>query len=170
MKKTASKTVAPEKKKKPAKSGAQLAVELYEEAKTNLEEFLAEPDYKDVLREFETLIQARDERLDAAVREVKSELLLSDANALTVGEFSAQKRTKRYYDANYLADNIPVNVFRMFAKERLEYDIDTDTLEQMVRQGDLDFDLVKAAFKEEKPTAVAGPKNPKPFVIPISWK
>jgi len=141
-------------------------VDQYNESEDALKDFSSDPAVREILEELHSLTEARNSALDAAIRAVKSELQRSEGERLVVGGIGAQKKYKRYYDAKYLAENLPVGQFLLFAKERLEYDIDTAVLDQLLRQGEVDQDIVRGAYHNDEQSPSSMPGTPKPYMLP----
>lgn len=142
------------------------AVDRYNEANRELKEFLEDPEINSVLNELHQLVESRNTLLDEAVRAVKSELQRSEQNKLFVDGIGAVKKFKTYYDAKLLAEHLPVRQFQLFAKERLEYDINEEVLEQLVRQGEVDQVIVREAYHRDEQSPASMPGNPKPYALP----
>jgi hypothetical protein len=147
-------------------TAAERAVARFNEAKDALHNFLKDPDIKEVLEEMEHLVEQYNQKLDDAVRQVKSSLAHSDQNKLFIDGIGAQKKFKRFYDADYLANTLPADQFDEFGTERIVYDLDLDRLEQLVRQGEVDGMIVEESRRVEEQNPSNMPGTPKPFVIP----
>ena len=148
-------------------SPAERAVNRYQLSQEELEAFLHDPDIKAAMIELNRLVEDRNAALDAAGRAVKQQLLTSDRDKLVVGSFGAQKKVSRWYDGEYLADNLPVNQSELVLEEILTYKVKVDALEQLARQGEIDNEIVRLAYHEEPPTAAMMPGAPKPYIIPV---
>jgi len=156
------------KAKEPAvePTAAERAVERFNQAKDALYGFLKDPDIREVLLELEHLVEQHNQKLDDAVRQVKSTLAHSDQNKLFIDGIGAQKKFKRFYDAEFLANTLTADQFEEFATERIVYELDIDRLEQLVRQGEVDGVIVEQSRRVEEQTPSNMPGTPKPFVIP----
>lgn len=139
-------------------------VDRYNATNMDLKEFIA--DNREVLSAFYDLVQRRNSSLDEAIRAVKSELQRSEHTKLFVEGIGAVKKYKTYYDAKMLAESLPVNQFQLFATERLEYDINVEALEQLVRQGEVDQTIVREAYHKDEQSPANMPGNPKPYDLP----
>jgi hypothetical protein len=145
---------------------AERAVQRFEDAKTELEAFLRDPEIKELMREFEQLVGNYNQALDGATRAVKSHLRTLDQDKLTVGPIGAQKKYKRYYDVDFLANALPAAQADLVLTEVVTYKLDTAILDQLVRQGEVDNDLVRKAFHEEEQAPANMPGTPKAYAIP----
>lgn len=155
--------------KRKKESGAPVSkaiVDRYNEADKELGAFLKDPEVNSLLNELRRLVEDRNTLLDEAVRAVKSELQRSDQNKLFVDGIGAVKKHKKYYDAKMLAEQLPVRQFRLFAKERVEYDINVEALEQLMRQGEVDQAIVSEAYHVDEQAPASMPGNPKPYTLP----
>ena len=112
---------------------------------------------KDALHEFLT---------DAAMRAIKSELRASDQNKLVIQGLGAQKKFKRYYDAEFLANALPADQADLVLHEKVIYEVDREQLEQLSRQGEIDNEIVTAAYHEEEGNPANLPGTPKPYAVP----
>lgn len=147
-------------------SVAQRAVAQFNEAKDALQDFLADPEIRDLLLEMEQLVTEHNQRLDAAMRAIKSELRRLDQDKLIIEGLGAQKKYKRYYDAEFLAKALPAEQTDEFMTERIVYEIDKERLEQLMRQGEIDNETVEKAYHEEEQNPANLPGTPKPYVMP----
>jgi len=148
-------------------SAAEVAVRRYRASEEELQEFLEDGDIYDILRTFARLVEVRNQTLDAAMRAVKTELRLLDQDKLIMDGLGAQKKYKRWYDADFLANSLPAAQAELILTERVVYDVDHTRLEQMARQGEVDNEIVRMAFREEEQAPAAMPGSPKPYVIPM---
>lgn len=146
---------------------AERAVRQFNEAKEALHEFLVDPDIRDVLRELEHLVVQHNTTLDAAMRAIKSELRRSDHDKLVIGGLGAQKKYKRYYDAEFLSNALPAEQADLVLEESVVYSVNKDLLEQLSRQGEIDNDIVQAAYHQTEENPANLPGTPKPYVIPL---
>ena len=153
-------------KEKAKPSATEAAVASFNEAKNELHAFLKDPNIKDVLLEYEQLVEMYNSRLDQATRLVKAMVRHSDQNKVFIDGIGAQKKFKRYYDAEFLACTLPADQFDEFAKERIVYDLDLDRLEQLVRQGEVDGAIVEKARRVEEQNPSNLPGTPKPYNLP----
>lgn len=146
---------------------AENAVNKYEQAKEDLDSFLRDDDVREVLLEMNELVTRYNETLDKASRAVKAQLRSSDQNKLIVGSIGAQKKFKRWYDANFLANSLPAKQFDSICRsEKIVYELDTERLEQLARQGEIDLDIVRCAYHEQEQNPSALPGTPKPYTPP----
>jgi len=141
------------------------AVQAFREAERNLQEFMASPEARPILEEYSMLIAEYNEKLDAAIRAMKSEAQKTDSDKLIVDGLGVQKRYKRWYDGDILAKSLPSDIADEVLTEKVVYEVDKERLEQLVRQGEVDNNIVKMAFKEEASITMM-PGMPKPYVIP----
>jgi hypothetical protein len=145
---------------------AERAVSFYHEAREQLNEFLSDKEIRDVLLELEDLVSEHNTRLDAAMRAIKSELGRLDQDKLVINGLGAQKKYKRYYDAEFLANALPSDQSDEILTERIVYDLDKERLEQLLRQGEIDNEIVEKAYHEEVQNPANLPGTPKPYVLP----
>ena len=148
------------------KTVAERAVEGYHQASEALHDFLADAEVRDILLEMEHLIADYNRKLDTAMRAIKSELKQSDRAKLIIDGLGAQKRFKRYYDGEFLANALPADQSDEVLTERVVYDVDKDRLEQLLRQGEIDNDIVEKAYHEEEQNPSNLPGTPKPYLMP----
>ena len=142
------------------------AVGFYNEAREKLNEFLADKEIRDILLEMEDLVADHNAKLDAAMRAIKNELTTLDQDKLVVGGLGAQKRFRRYYDAEFLANALPASQSEEILTEKIVYELDKARLEQLMRQGEIDNKIVEKAYHEEEQNPVNLPGTPKPYVLP----
>jgi len=145
---------------------AERAVERFEAARQTLLTFLRDLDIREVLKEYEQLVDGYNRALDDATRAVKSHLRTLDQDKYSVGSIGAQKKYKRWYDAEFLANALPAAQAELILTEVVSYTVDTELLDQMTRQGEVDNEIVRAAFHEEEQAPANLPGTPKPYVIP----
>ena len=147
-------------------TAAERAVAFYHEAKNALNEFLADKEIRDVLLEMEDLVNDYNAKLDAAMRAIKSDLRHMDQDKLIINGLGAQKKYKRYYDAEFLANALPSEQSDEILTERVVYDLDKERLEQLMRQGEIDNEIVEKAYHEDEqnPANISG--SPKPYILP----
>ncbi|CAB4131699.1 hypothetical protein UFOVP276_86 [uncultured Caudovirales phage] len=138
----------------------------YKEIEEELKAFLKDPDIRPILEELYDLVKRRNELLDVAIRDVKSELQRSDHRQLVYDGIGAQKKTERYYDTDFLAEHLPVGQADLVLSRKITYELNQPMLEQMVRQGEVDNDIVRQAYHEKAQTPSAMPGTPKPFALP----
>ena len=146
---------------------AQRAVTVYHDAKESLNEFLIDAEVRDVLLEMEQLILNHNAKLDAAMRALKSELRQSANSKLVIDGLGAQKKYKRYYDTEFLANALPADQSDAILTEKVVYDLDKALLEQLQRQGEIDNEVVAKAYHEEEQNPANLPGTPKPFFLPV---
>lgn len=142
------------------------AVRKYHDAKDALDEFLGDPDIRDVLIEMEQLVSKHNAALDAAMRAIKSELAKSDQTKLVIEGLGAQKKFKRYYDTDFLANALPAEQADLVLTEVVTYQLDQELLEQLSRQGEIDNEIVAKAYHEEEGNPANLPGTPKPYAVP----
>jgi hypothetical protein len=145
---------------------AQRAVSQFHEAKEALQDFLADVEIRDLLLELDQLVTDHNMKLDSAMRAIKSELRVSEHDKLIIDGLGAQKKYKRYYDAEFLASALPADQSDEILTERVVYDLDKDRLEQLMRQGEIDNETVDKAYHEEEQNPANLPGTPKPFTLP----
>jgi hypothetical protein len=155
-----------EKIEPPPETTAQRNARRYKEANDELVAFMRSSDNRPVLEEFYELIRLRNESLDTAVRDVKSELQRSEHRQLIYEGIGAQKKTERYYDTEFLAENLPVGQAELVLTRKITYELNQPMLEQMVRQGDVDNEIVREAYHEDQLNPSSMPGTPKPFSLP----
>lgn len=145
---------------------AERTVGLYHDAREQLNEFLADKELRDILLELENLVSDHNMRLDAAMRAIKSELGHLDQDKLVISGLGAQKKYKRYYDTEFLANALPADQSDEILTERIVYDLNKERLEQLLRQGEIDNEIVEKAYHEEAQNPANLPGTPKPYVLP----
>lgn len=145
---------------------AERAVERFEAARQELLNFLRDPEIREVMKEYEQLVDGYNQSLDDATRAVKSHLRTIDGNKYSVGVIGAQKKYKRWYDAEFLANSLPAEQAELVLTETVTYTVDTEVLDQMARQGEVDNALIQAAFHEEEQNPALLPGTPKAYNIP----
>lgn len=143
------------------------AVNAYNEAKAALDEFMSDPDIRDILVEMDDLVNTYNRCLDDAIRAVKSEVKSSDKTKLFVSGLGAQKKFKRYYDTEFLANSLPAEQADEILTEKIVYDLDEPRLEQLLRQGEIDSEIVSKAYHEDEQNPASMPGTPKPYVLPL---
>jgi hypothetical protein len=147
-------------------TAAHRAVAKYEEAKKQLDEFLEDETIRDLMLEYQMLIEQYNREADSAVRAVKSELQTRDSSQLVIGDIGAQKKVSRWYDATHLVNTLPAAQTDLFMKEEVVYKIDKNRLDQLLRQGEIDEQIVADAYHEDEKSPSAMPGCPKPYSIP----
>jgi hypothetical protein len=147
-------------------NAAQRSVHRFTAADNDLKEFLADSTIRDIMSQFEHLVQLRNQALDEAVRAVKQELRNLDQDRLVIDGIGAQKKYKRWYDPEFLANALPAEQSDLILTEKTVYELDQDRLEQLARQGEIDNEIVRRAFHEEEQAPAALPGTPKAYVIP----
>jgi|WetSurMetagenome_2_1015567.scaffolds.fasta_scaffold470907_2 hypothetical protein len=147
-------------------SFAQKAVRKYKEAEEELTEYMRDPDVLDILRQFHKLVEVRNERLLSAVQSVKADLTRSEQNKLYVDGIGAQKRTKGAYNIDHLRAYLPRKQQELVITERTVYDLNTEDLNRLVRQGEIDRDIVEQAYHEESAGVASMPGTPKAWELP----
>ena len=148
-------------------SPAERAVARYQEAKETLDAFLSDPDIREILLEMEEHVKRHNETLDRATRAVKTQLRTSEHDKLIIGDIGAQKKFKRWYDAEFLASALPADQFEsVLRSEKVVYELDVERLEQLARQGEIDNDLVQKSYHEKEQNPANLPGTPKPYNPP----
>lgn len=147
-------------------SVAERAVRSFNEAKDTLLEFLSDPEIRELLLEHEHLVKEHNQALDQAMRAIKSELRTLDQDKLIIDGLGAQKKYKRYYDPDFLANALPAEQADLVLTEIVTYKVDREVLEQMTRQGEVDNEIVEKAFHEEEQNPANLPGTPKPYTLP----
>jgi hypothetical protein len=153
-------------KSKQAETMSERAVGFYHDAREALNAFLADKEIRDILLEFEDLVSEHNAKLDAAIRAVKNDLSHMDQDKLVINGIGAQKKYKRYYDAEFLANALPADQADEILTEKVVYGLDKERLEQLMRQGEIDNDIVQKAYHEEEQNPANLPGNPKPYMLP----
>ena len=148
------------------KSSAENAVERFHLANNELKAFMEDPDIREIMGELERLVEARNQTLDTAVRAIKSQLQKLDQDKLVIQGLGAQKKYKRWYDTEFLANALPAAQSDLILTERTVYELDQAKLEQLARQGEIDNEIVRNAFHEEEQAPAALPGTPKPYYLP----
>lgn len=141
-------------------------MERYETAQVALETFIREPDVKEIMVNLQQLVEDRNAALDAAQRAVKQQLLQSEQDKLVVHGFGAQKKISRWYDGDYLARELPATQADLVLEEQVVYKVKVDELQQLLRQGEIDANIIRLAYHEEAPVASLMPGAPKPYALP----
>jgi len=154
------------KENKSRETPAERAVAFYNDARAALSEFLADKDIRDILLELEDLVAEHNARLDDAMRTIKSELRHMDQDKLVINGLGAQKKYKRYYDADFLVNTLPAIQSEEIITEKITYILDKERLEQLMRQGEIDNEIVQKAYHEEELNPTNLPGSPKPYVLP----
>lgn len=138
----------------------------FEEAKERLDSFMADKEIRELLEELSDLVSDHNRSLDEATRTVKNQLRSMEQRKLIIGPIGAQKKTKRWYDTEHLAEALPAVQSDLILTEKIEYVLDVSTLEQLLRQGEVDNEIVQQAYHEEDQQPSAMPGTPKAFTIP----
>lgn len=145
---------------------AQRAVTAYHGAKDALDAFLTDSDIQDLLLEMEQLVLDHNTKLDGAMRAIKSELRTSGQGKLIIEGLGAQKKYKRWYDTDFLANALPADQSDAILTEKVVYELDKPLLEQLMRQGEIDNEIVDKAYHEEEQNPSNLPGTPKPYILP----
>jgi hypothetical protein len=153
-------------KRKDKETPAERAVGFYNDAKAALYEFLADKEIRDILLELEDLVNEHNAKLDDAMRTIKNELGHMDQDKLIINGLGAQKKYKRYYDADFLVNTLPAIQSEEIITEKVVYTVDKERLEQLMRQGEIDNEIVQKAYHEEELNPTNLPGSPKPYVLP----
>jgi hypothetical protein len=144
-------------------ASAERAVEGFEEANTELQEFMDDND--DFIDELRRLVDNRNASIKSAGAAVKASLRTSDRDKLQVGRFGAQKKKKEYWDGQDLLALLPKKTSKHFLKEVKSYEVNVTKLEQMIRQGEVDRDEAFKAWHQDTPTIALLPGCPKAMVF-----
>jgi len=147
-------------------SMAETSAKRYKAAEAELEGFMKDPNVRETLAELYELVQERNATLDEAIRNIKSELQRSDQAQLVFEGLGAQKRHKRWYDAGFLAEHLPHNQAQLVLTSHLEWELNQTLLEQLLRQGEVDTEVVRQAYHDEPDSPAVLPGTPKPFTLP----
>lgn len=145
---------------------AERAVQKFDDAREELLTFLKDPAIREIMEEYQHLVTQYNETLDIAERAVKSHLRTLDKTKLVMGCIGVQKKFKRWYDAEKLANILPAAQADLVLHETVVYTVDVELLNQLTRQGEVDNDLVRKAFHEEEQNPSLMPGSPKPYSIP----
>jgi hypothetical protein len=138
----------------------------FQEAKGELHAFLTDPDIRDILQEYESLVRTYNERLDTALRSLKNDLRQRPQDKLVMNGLGCQKKYKRWYDVDFLANALPAEQSDLILTEHVTYTLDRDQLEQLLRQGEIDSEIVRKSYHEEEQNPANMPGTPKPYNIP----
>lgn len=152
--------------KAEAPTHAEQLVAEFEGAKTALTQFLKDQDVRNMLAELYQLVDDHNRALDQAVRGVKSQLRTSDQQRLVIGVIGAQKKLRRWYDVEHLARALPAEQADAILTEKVVYELNEEVLSQMVRQGEVDNEIVAQAYHEEEQDPSSMPGTPKPYNLP----
>lgn len=147
-------------------SAANISAARYRRAEVELDTFLKDPDIREVLQELYQLVEERNATLDEAIRNIKSELQRSDQVQLVCAGLGAQKRHKTWYDTGFLAEHLPHSQAQLVLTSHLEWELNKTLLEQLLRQGEIDTEVVSQAFHDEPDSPAVLPGTPKPFILP----
>jgi transposase len=132
-----------------------------------VKEFMSDPDIRALLQELETLVERRNVTLDEAMRSVKNELRGMDQDKLIIDGLGAQKKFKRWYDAEFLSNTLPSAQADLVLTEKVVYELNQELLEQLTRQGEVDGRIVQNAYREEEQAPAALPGSPKAYILPL---
>lgn len=144
-------------------TAAELAVERFETAQEELDEFLK--DNSDFADELRRLVDNYNAAIKEAATSMKSDLRDSNRNKLMIGKFGVVKRRRDYWDGLELAAIVPGMVADQFLTEVLSYEVNVGRLEQMIRQGEVDRDEVHKAYHRKDPVMSLVPGTPKEMKI-----
>lgn len=147
-------------------TATQRAVAAFNESQAALKAFLGDMNIRDILIELEQLVEDYNQKLTAATNAVKAECRHSDQNKVFIDGIGAQKKFRRYYDAEYLANTLPADQFEEFATEKIVYELNVERLEQLVRQGEVDGVIVAEARRIEEQNPSLLPGTPHAYAIP----
>lgn len=147
-------------------SVAERAVQAFHTARKALLEFLQDPEIRDIMLEYEHLVSDHNQKLDQAMRSIKSELRGLEQDKLIIDGLGAQKKWKRYYDGEHLANALPAEQADLVLTETIVYQVNREILEQMLRQGEVDSEIVAQAYHEDEQNPANLPGTPKPYEIP----
>jgi len=149
--------------KQPVITAAQRASQKFEEANSELQEFMT--DNEEFMDELRRLVENFNASLKEASVTVKGELKNSNEQRMVVGRFGAVKKSSTRWDGTMLASLFPAEVSELFLKEVVNYVVDVAKLEQLIRQGELDRDAAYQALQETPPTVALMPGVPKELKI-----
>lgn len=152
---------------KKTENAAERAVQQYERTQEALNTFLRVSEVRDFMLELQQLVDERNTALDAAHRAVKQQLLSSDQDKLVVGNIGAQKKISRWYDGDYLARELTHSQADIILEEVVTYKVKVDVLTQLLRQGEVDSEVVRLAYHEEPPVASLMSGAGKPYTLPV---
>jgi hypothetical protein len=148
------------------RTAADRAVDDFLAAKEELEAFMKDDEIREILMEMDRLVADYNSKLDTATRQVKSQLRTMDQQKLLIKGIGAQKKMKRWYDVEHLANALPADQSELILTERVTYDLDIQLLEQLRRQGEINNDIVAESYHEEEQNPSAMPGTPKPYTMP----
>lgn len=149
-----------------AKSMASKSVDAYLVTKERLETFMRDEDVKEVLKELNMYVAEYNSTLDTAIRQVKKHLSTTDKKKLIINGIGAQRKYKRWYNVPLLMETLPADQSDLVVKEEITYSLQTELLEDLVRQGEIDSDIVSKAYVEEELNPALVPGTPKPYTLP----
>ena len=147
-------------------SAANISAARYRKAEAELAAFIGDENIREIMEELYQLVEERNATLDEAIRNIKSELQRSDQAQLVFEGLGAQKRHKRWYDTDFLAEHLPHNQAQLVLTSHLEWELNQTLLEQLLRQGEIDTEVVAQAFHDEPESPAVLPGTPKPFILP----
>jgi hypothetical protein len=144
---------------------AKKAAEKYQKSEEELSKFIEDPELHGIIEQFHKLVTERNQTLETAVKLIKYALSAGDEKSLELQGLGAQKKTKTWYDVEFLVNNLTAEQAMLFLTEVIVYNIDVPKLEQLVRQGEVDQNIVSKAYHQEFSTAIM-PGMPKPYSLP----
>lgn len=150
---------APRRRDVAEETAAEKAVRKFGEAKTELRGFMDDND--DFVQELRRLIEKYNAGIRESVHALKSQLKDSEQSRLVIGEFGVMKKRREWWDGQALAASVPEDKRELFLMEKVVYEVDVTKLEQLLRQGEIDNDIVRQAFHEDAPSLSLMPGSPK---------
>lgn len=150
---------APRRRDVAEETAAERAVRKFGEAKTELRGFMDDND--DFVQELRRLIEGYNAGIRESVHALKSQLKDSEQSRLVIGEFGVMKKRREWWDGQALAASVPEDKRELFLMEKVVYEVDVTKLEQLLRQGEIDNDIVRQAFHEDAPSLSLMPGSPK---------
>lgn len=157
----------PKRTLKSEPSFAQKAAQQYQAAERELREFMEDPDILEILQQYHALIKDRNVKLTEAIQAAKSELGRSNKNKLNFEGIGVQKKAGRTeYDVDFLREHLPAEQAALVITERTVYELNVEEMLQLVRQEEIDKDIVKQAYKEQPASLAVIPGTPKVWDLP----
>lgn len=144
---------------------AQKAAAQFKEAEAELRAFMEDPGTLELLQQYHTLVQARNEKLTAAVQAAKSELSRSSKDKMQFESIGVLKKHKLTYDVNFLREHLPAEQAALIITERTVYELNTEELTRLVRQEEIDKAVVQQACTDQSALSIV-PGTPKVWELP----
>lgn len=148
--------------KSKKKSKAEIAVNRFENAQSELNTFMEE--HEDLINELRELVEEHNATLKEAVLSVKTEAKLSTAPRHTVGSIGVRKKNNDYWDGEALISIFPPRIYNQFVERVVKYKVDADCLQRLIRVNEISEEANKA-YVEKEPTIVLLPGSPKELLI-----